>query len=87
MTRPRLTILAASILTLAATARVEVAPASEVSLASQGALFLGFEAGEERRYVLGPAEQLHPGEGGDWSIYLRELVGNPPEGIFELAHH
>lgn len=87
MKRARLTLFAASILTLAGAAPVELLPASQVSRTDKGTLFLGFKEGEERRYVLGPAEQLHPGEGGDWSIYLRELVGNPPDGIFELAHH
>lgn len=87
MTRPRLTVAVAAFLTLAAIAPVEVAPASSASLVAQGSLFLGFEEGEERRYVLGPAEQLHPGEGGEWAIYLREAVGDPPEAVFELAHH
>lgn len=87
MMGPRLTILVAAILTLAATARVELAPTSRAPRTRQGALFLGYQEGEERRYVLGPPEQLHPDERGEWSIYLRELVGDPPEGIFELVHH
>ncbi len=52
----------------------------------QRALFFGYEKGEERRYVLGPPEALPAGESATWSIHLRELVGEPAEGIFELTH-
>jgi len=48
--------------------------------------FLSFALGEERRYVLGPPEELHEEELGTWSIRLRELLGDPPDGIFELSH-
>ena len=48
--------------------------------------FLGYEKGEERRYVLGPRGELLPGEGATWSILLRELLGDPPDGIFSLSH-
>jgi len=53
---------------------------------AQRALFFGYEKGEERRYLLGPPEALPAGESATWSIYLRELVGEPAEGIFELTH-
>lgn len=56
------------------------------SHAEQRPLFFGYEEGEERRYVLGPPEALSGGEGAAWSIHLRELVGEPAEGIFELTH-
>ena len=49
-------------------------------------IFLGFQLGEERRYVLGPPQELYAGENGMWSIRLRETLGDPPEGIFELTH-
>jgi len=88
MKRPRLAIFAASILTIAAAAaHVDLVPAAQVSGTDRTTLFLGFEEGEERRYVLGPPEELYPDERGEWSIWLRELVGDPPEGIFELTHH
>lgn len=48
--------------------------------------FLGFRPGEERRYVLGPPEALYSGEQAYWSIRLREMIGDPPDGIFELTH-
>lgn len=48
--------------------------------------FLGFDVGEERRYVLGPPEALSEGELASWSIRLAELLGDPPEGIFALHH-
>ncbi len=54
--------------------------------AKQRPSFFGYEEGEERRYVLGPPEALSGNEGATWSIYLRELLGDPAEGIFELTH-
>ena len=48
--------------------------------------FLGFQEGEERRYVLGPPEALGRGESATWSIHLRELLGDPPDAIFVLTH-
>jgi hypothetical protein len=47
---------------------------------------LGFRRGEGRRYVLGPPEALYDGEIGVWTMHLRELLGDPPEGVFELTH-
>ena len=54
--------------------------------AEQRRSFFGYEEGEERRYVLGPPEALSGGEGATWSIYLRELLGEPADGTFELTH-
>ena len=48
--------------------------------------FLGFDLGEERRYVLGPPQKLYIGESATWSIHLREIMAEPRHGIFELAH-
>ncbi len=48
--------------------------------------FLGFDLGEERRYVLGPADDLYLGEGAVWTIQLREVLADPPDAIFELTH-
>lgn len=47
--------------------------------------FLGFGVGEERRYVLGPADALYRGEHAAWSIRLQELIVDPPHAVFELA--
>jgi len=51
--------------------------------------FLGFEIGEELRYVLGPPESLLRGETGMWSIRLDEVYAGEkgdPEGVFALRH-
>jgi hypothetical protein len=53
---------------------------------SQAELFLGFGLGEERRYVLGPAENLYRGEAAMWTMRLREVLADPPHAIFELGH-
>lgn len=66
-----------------------VAPASTASAgkgASQAPSFLGFGMGEERRYVLGPPEDLYAGEGAMWTMTLREVLADPPHAIFELTH-
>ncbi len=54
----------------------------------QGERFLGFEIGEERRYVLGPECTLGRSERGMWSIRLDEVfeTGGEPEGLFALSH-
>ena len=51
----------------------------------QAERFLGFEIGEERRYVLGP-ETIR--ERGIWSIHLEEVfvTDGEPEGQFALTH-
>ncbi|MGD8328709.1 MAG: hypothetical protein PVJ49_04685 [Acidobacteriota bacterium] len=54
--------------------------------AGQAPKYLGFSLGEERRYVLGPTENLYVGEQAMWSIRLREVLADPPDAIFELAH-
>lgn len=65
---------------------LSVYPASDPATRAQEPSFLGFDVGEERRYVLGPAEELLGSEAATWSIRLRELLGNPPDGIFVLTH-
>lgn len=65
---------------LVAAASVPAAPLE------QDPAFLGFQEGEERRYVLGPPDALYAGESGTWSIRLRDLAGEPRDGIFVLAH-
>jgi len=54
--------------------------------AGQAPTVLGFSLGEERRYVLGPTENLYVGEQAMWSIRLREVLADPPDAVFELAH-
>jgi hypothetical protein len=52
--------------------------------------FLGFEIGEELRYVLGPDDALLRGERGLWSIRLEEIYRGGedglPEAVFALRH-
>ena len=71
----------------AGSALVAHAPSNNRAAVSQSSpSFLGFGLGEERRYVLGPAEELYSGEGAMWSIRLRELMADPPDAVFELSH-
>ena len=65
---------------------VGIAVAVDPSPAQSSPSFLGFERGEERRYVLGPPRELDAEEHAGWSIRLRELLGDPPDGVFELTH-
>ncbi len=50
--------------------------------------FLGFRVGEERRYVLGPAEALVAGEAAEWGIKLHhvEAGGAGPMAVFDLDY-
>lgn len=64
----------------------EVAPGRPVRAVQSESRFLGFGLGEERRYVLGPAEQLLVGEQAVWSMHLREILADPPDAVFELSH-
>ena len=54
----------------------------------QGERFLGFEIGEERRYVLGPDDERGRSEQAIWSIRLDEVfeTDGEPEGMFALSH-
>lgn len=65
-----------------------LAPGEIVAAPGQGERFLGYEVGEERRYVLGPPESLLRGEMGVWSIRLDEVytTEGEPEGVFALQH-
>lgn len=50
--------------------------------------FLGFEIGEQRRYLLGPPEALGAGERGRWAITLETVDGTGAgshEAVFQLA--
>ena len=49
---------------------------------------LGFEVGEERRYIIGPPGALRPGEAAAWSIRLDRIEGEAPNrtAAFELTH-
>ena len=75
--------LLAAVAVSAATSGVPVARASAAQID-----FLGFRPGEELRYVLGPTEELFPGEGATWTMRLVEVREEPGEaaiGVFELA--
>lgn len=65
---------------------VGIEVALDTSPAQSSPSFLGFQRGEERRYLLGPPRELDAEEYGGWSIRLRELLGDPPDGVFELTH-
>ncbi len=78
---PRLPLFVSLVLALAA------GPVAGVP--AQAEEFLGYEIGEERRYVLGPETSLVRGEIGIWSIRLEEVyeaASGRPEGVFALTH-
>lgn len=79
-------VVAAVIVVGSAARSLPAYPAGPTATSTQLPSFLSFAPGEERRYVLGPPEELHEEELGTWSIRLRELLGDPPDGIFELTH-
>lgn len=62
------------------------AAASEAPAGIDG--ILGFQIGEERRYVVGPADALRDGEYANWSIRLDRVVteGSRSIGVFEIGH-
>ena len=51
-------------------------------------IFLGFEVGEERRYVIGPDDALRDGEDITWSVRLVRVdsTGDRGVGVFEMTH-
>lgn len=63
-----------------------VMPSAPIRAVQSESRFLGFGLGEERRYVLGPAEQLRAGEQAVWSMHLREILADPADAVFELSH-
>ncbi len=74
---------------IAALAVAIVTPLAIAAPAAQDATsMLGFEVGEERRYVIGPEDALRPGEHVDWSIRLDriETGGRLQIGVFEIGH-
>lgn len=82
MTRSLAVAVAAAL--LAAPAGASLAPS-----ANQIGDILGFQVGEEHRYVLGPEDSLVGGERGMWSIRLEEIFlrdDGSPEGRFALRH-
>ena len=87
-----LPLLAFSGVALLAASALERAPsrtmASLAAAPGQGEKFLGYEVGEERRYVLGPPESLLRGEMGTWSIRLEQVyeTEGEPEAVFALQH-
>jgi hypothetical protein len=63
-------------------------PGRALTVPGQGGAVLGFEIGEERHYVLGPADALQRGEAGRWSIHLAEVEGTGRDlrATFQLQH-
>ena len=83
MRRPLAYLAVALLLVLAGTSPALLAAPG------QGQRFLGYEVGEERRYILGPPESLLRGETGMWSIQLDEIYtgeDGAPAGEFSLRH-
>ncbi len=62
-------------------------PAAIVSAAGFDS-FLGYEVGEERRYVIAPDDAMRGGEEATWSIRLDrvEIVDGRALGVFDLGH-
>jgi len=50
--------------------------------------FLGYDIGEERRYVVGPDDALRDGESITWSVRLDsvETAGDRRVGVFHMTH-
>lgn len=84
-TRASTGVIAARLL-LALAGVISVAGVTPVAARQVSTTFLGFRLGEERRYVLGPTEELYVGEQAIWSIQLREVLADPPDAVFELSH-
>jgi hypothetical protein len=89
--------LGSAIITLASLALITVIGASVYPSAVADAAaaevtsfdgVLGFEVGEERRYVVGPAGAMRDGEEATWSVRLDrvESEGSRSIGVFELTH-
>lgn len=52
--------------------------------------FYGYEPGEERRYRIGPPEELAPGESAEWEIRYEGIEDDPtfgPVARFAFGHH
>ena len=74
-------------LLLIVTLAMASAPPMAQEVAPTGAF--GFRVGEERRYVLGPAESLYAGESAEWSLRLERVVagdGDGPRASFAFGH-
>ena len=80
----------ALIATTVVVASVPPSVLSEASVMEAAGLdsFLGFDIGEERRYVIAPDDAMRDGEEATWSVLLSrvESVGGRSVGVFTLAH-
>jgi len=83
-------LVGALVLTAATVASIQPVFVAEAVAAETSAFdtFLGFEVGEERRYVVGPDDALRPGEEITWSVRLDRVdaVEGRNVGVFTLAH-
>lgn len=77
-------LLTAGVVCAAATVRAtESAGQEAVALPAQA---FGFQAGEERRYVLGPQDALRGGEYATWTIRLESVAAADNRYLFALEH-
>lgn len=86
-----ITLIAVGMLaTAAAAVALQPEPPAAITTVESGALdtFLGFEVGEERRYVVGPKEALRDGESISWSVRLDRVENEAGSsvGVFALTH-
>jgi len=68
--------------------RAKIATIDDATIAPPVAGFLGFDLGEERRYVIAPDGAMRSGESATWGARLDrvETVGGRSIGVFELTH-
>ena len=52
------------------------------------ATFLGYEIGEERRYIIAPDDAMREGESANWSVRLNRVETDKGRsiGVFGLTH-
>ena len=52
------------------------------------ATFLGYEIGEERRYIIAPDDAMREGESANWSVRLNRVETDKGRsiGVFRLPH-
>ena len=64
------------------------APWSHATTAGRQDGMLGFDLGEERRYIVGPPGALRQGEEANWSIRLDRIEGEGSDrlAVFEMTH-
>jgi len=83
-----LALIALPVCSITAGASAPPEPGRARAVTVQSGAVLGFEVGEERHYVLGPADALQRGEAGRWSIHLAKVegAGRDLRATFQLQH-